>query len=486
MCNSISFFPENIQEFLRHETDQLAYNVLDCIHHANFENISNLKWFSISNMMAVLFKKDHALLAAIRRLYRIGMGHLAQSFQSLKLSDQFEMSLDFLYSSLCFLPYWEWQHDESPSIEIPQYVNHRWQLIPYRVTCIELTPKTGFQSVWLTDYDRAYAYGLTPLTQQSSVSPMLIFSGSTYPAGAGANTYLLTDLEAFRSAGQSLFASGQERIMQWVNQNQIHNFHVMGMSLGGSMTLLTCLHMPEYIDQAFALNPPALYELPKVNHPCTPKVRVMIQCCDPVSKFGVWHPDWHVVHLNFAEPHPKQNPFLDHILIYSGLPFKHYLTISAPEENEKRFWLNLLIFKGLRSLFYLSFILPYYYFVQPLVRLLYQEKWFLLSYECLKLFGFVAPGLNLLTISVVLGWAMQAYFEPESFLLPHLLQQGYFVPFIVALLEPFCLGMPWQWATVFLHVSEWFVTICDRLSKAYGMLDESMGYTELYHERICL
>jgi hypothetical protein len=42
------------------------------------------------------------------------------------------------------------------------------------------------------------------------------------------------------------------------------------------------------------------------------------------------------------------------ILIYSGLPHKTYTTICAQEENEKRFWPNLLVFKALRSFFYAS------------------------------------------------------------------------------------------------------------------------------------
>ena len=482
----LSFFPENIQTYIRHETDQLAFNILDCIHHANLDNITGAYLFSLQNVMAVLIKKNHTILASLRRLYRIGMAHLAQSFQTQRLSNQFEMSLDFLYSSLCFLPYWEWQYDENSIIDIPQYVNGQWMLVSFRVSCIELTPRRGFQSLWLTDYDRAFAYGLMPLSHQSSVKPLLIFSGSTYPAGAGANTYLMTDLESFRSAGHSLFATGREQILHWIKQNEIHNFHVMGMSLGGSMTLLMVLHMPQFIDQAFAFNPPALYELPAVDHPCLPKVRIMIQCQDPVSKFGVWHPHWHVVHLKLAESYRAQHPFYDHVLIYSGLPHKTYTTICAQEENEKRFWPNLLVFKALRSFFYASVLLPSYYFVQPIIRLLYQEKWFVLSYQLLKLTGCLVPGLTLLSVAILLGWSIQAYLEPESSLMGYFLQQGYLLPFVVALVQPFCLGMPWQWVPVFLHVSEWFMALTERLVKACGMLDTSIPILDHLHEPICL
>jgi hypothetical protein len=46
--------------------------------------------------------------------------------------------------------------------------------------------------------------------------------------------------------------------------------------------------------------------------------------------------------------------------------------------------------------------------------------------------------------------------------------------------------MPWQWVPVFLHVSEWFMALTERLVKACGMLDTSIPILDHLHEPICL
>lgn len=390
----LALFPKDVHLHLLSPEEQIAYFVLSQLHHYQndlpFPTGVNLRIF-----LALFYKKDEQILEAIRQLYRKGLEHLNFVFNEHQLNADFHQSLDYLYSSLCFLPIWEFHLDNNPHIAIPQFIENTWQLVDFEIHSIDITPNQ-FD-------DKAYCYGLIPKTQKAP--PILIFSGTTYPMGAGALTYFKADLEAFRCVGQSLFKVAQEKIVHWMNSQQIEKINVLGLSLGGAMSLQFSLHLPDRLIQAFALNPPGLYELsPAPNNQTS--VRVLIQNHDIVSKFGVWHKHWQIEKITAKDNIPFKSGFLDHTLIYSSFIKKDYTAIDSQNLNKENSLRNLFVFKGLRNLVYLSLMLPTYYVFIPVIKLLFKEKWFVIFSLLLSMLGLsILPSLAIAAfISECIEW----------------------------------------------------------------------------------
>jgi hypothetical protein len=361
MFSKIELFSEGFGKTLQTQDEKIAFLLLSQLHLFKPENSSfkDLPLFRI--ISAILIKKDLKLLSAIRKIYQQGLIHLFEQLNKQNIPANYEESLDFLYSSLCYLPFWEWHHDESPVICIPQFMNHRWELVEFQITTIELTPKTGFASLWVQESDRTYAYGLH--TTQEGIEPLLIFSGTTYPAGAGFLTHIKNDLQAFQSAGYALFQSGKARILQWLNNINHKKTRVMGISLGGGMTLIMTTEMPESVSLGFALNPPGLHDFPKELR-TAPSVRVLTQSNDPVSIFGKWHASWTLAHINLPNE-PIPNRLVAHATIFAGKLNKQYEYLDSETKNDNYATINRFIFKGLRSIVYISCIIPLYYILIP-------------------------------------------------------------------------------------------------------------------------
>lgn len=369
--NYLPLFPKDYHLQLLLQEEQIAYYILSQLHHYK-SDIHLPKDTLLRIFQAIFLKKDELILDAIRRLYRIGLEHLNLIFNEQQLSGDFHQSLDYLYSSLCYLPIWEFHLDKCKSISIPQWLDSCWQLVEFEIHSLDITPNNFLAN----EYDRAYCYGL--IAKNHNTYPMIIFSGTTYPMGAGALNYFKADLEAFRSVGESLFKTAKPKIEKWIHQHDIKKINVLGLSLGGAMSLQFSLELADKVNQAFALNPPGLYELASTVD-TTPKVRVLIQNQDIVSKFGLWHPHWQIEQLTSKDNIPFQSSHMDHMLIYSSFIKKDYKAVTAQTLNQNNKWRNLFIFKGLRNLTYLFVMLPAYYVIIPAIRWLIQEKWFVLS-----------------------------------------------------------------------------------------------------------
>jgi hypothetical protein len=81
---------------------------------------------------------------------------------------------------------------------------------------------------------------------------------------------LLTDVNPGASVGRYLFALGASKIRDWLARAVAEakvKARVAGISLGGAMTEHTVIAFPEWIETAYAFNPPALlgYEIRRWN-----------------------------------------------------------------------------------------------------------------------------------------------------------------------------------------------------------------------------
>lgn len=333
---------------------------------------------STKTFRAVFIERDHHLTKALRYAFQEGFDHVFSQLQNQTLSlEQQRQAEIFISNCLTFLPF----SDLTPyeSMAIPQYINGEWKLIDYKVVPIELTPTSGYKKLFLAEQDRVFAYGLEPIINLNA-EPHLIFMGTTYPAGQGFVTTINTDLEAFESAGKKLYRTGHKNITHWLQQ-QPKKVHVCGTSLGGGLSLLLATDQGDQLSSVHALNPPGLYDpwhRSKFDHwdllEEKPPVYVLKQHEDPVSRFGVWKPEWHVLQVTPPDHKKGPNPITHHALNYAGFADTTFIGVDTKKDNEERksrnFWLYTL---GRSALYYVAMI-PWRYLTIPLMRFILNHK----------------------------------------------------------------------------------------------------------------
>jgi len=320
---------------------------------------------------AVFVKRDHKLLRELRFAFQQGFLDLFEQLKNKELTpEQKEQVHLYLSNCLTLLPYGDLTPYES--IKIPQYIDGHLELIEYQVKPIELTERSSWQSFFIHDKDRVFAYGLEPLFHNKAESH-LIFMGTTYPAGQGFLPQVKTDTKGFETVGESLYRTGRERIHKWLS-TQKNKIHVCGVSLGGSLSLLLAIDKGNYeLSRVDALNPAGLHDAWYKNRydhwdelTNKPLVVVQKQGNDPVSAFGIWKDDWHIIQV--TPPPDKQGPncFCDHFLNYAGFADTTFTYIEAKQDNAKRTARNFWLYTLGRSFIYGFFLLPYIYAARPL------------------------------------------------------------------------------------------------------------------------
>ena len=317
-------------------------------------------------IQAIFIERDSAVIRKMREIFQEGFGYIYEQLQSKNLTARQQAQAQ-LYISNCLslLPFADFNPYEF--ITIPQYIEGAWQQVDYKVVPIELTPTEGIEKLFFREEDRAFAYGLEPIACDKA-EPHLIFSGTSYPAGQGYSMQVHTDLEGFETAGKKLYRTGHERITAFLDKQLSQNkkTHVCGVSLGGALSLLVAIDQGNKLSRVDALNPAGLYESFKksqydhwdeiVSAGDAPEVFVQRQGRDPVSLFGVWKPEWHVLQVD--PPQDKQGPscFLDHVLNYAGFSDTTFTDISKKEMSQARKQRNTWIYAGLRGFIYYAFI----------------------------------------------------------------------------------------------------------------------------------
>lgn len=143
-----------------------------------------------------------------------------------------------------------------------------------------------------------------------------------------------------------------------------------------------------------------------------PEVYIQKQGNDPVSIFGVWKEDWHI--LKVTPPKDKQGPnvLTDHALNYAGLEGTTFVGVDTKKDNEEHrtrtFWLYTL----LRSIAYYFLLVPLRYLTVPIVRYTLDNKLHLALLGAFIALFQISSQSHLFTASVM------------SYLLSELLQYG--------------------------------------------------------------
>lgn len=403
-AKALNFFPE--AEFEQYSADAsqkeryliLARNILRVLMMGWREDWRDLLSFELLNMTYVW--TDPLILRAMREAFQQGFDHLYRDVLPHATTDlEIEQANMFISNCLCYLP----KADLNPfeSYRIPQYINQQWVMVEYKVTPIELTAQTGLSKVFLSEQDRVFAYGLEPMFNLDA-EPHLIFLGTNHPAGQGFATQVHTDLEGFHTAGNMLYVSGRQRILDWMAQ-QAKKPHVCGISLGGALSLLLAIDQGDKISRVDALNPAGLSlynnKYDRWTHIVeagdAASVVIQRQGRDPVSRFGVYKPEWTLYQVDAPDDKRGPNSVAEHALNYAGIEGSQFRALDVALDNHERRTRNYWIYGVLRASAYYVCVAPYFYLIRPAINFLINRP--------------------ICTVFALLGIASQLLFMPTGF-----------------------------------------------------------------------
>ncbi len=228
---------------------------------------------------AIICKKNPQLLQEARQLVSTIFEDMYQQLSTNPHSDSerfhMEMIIGDLLSLLPFL-----SPGQNEEIKVPVYSDGIWQLAPYTVQHIHLTPK------WMGS--QIVAIGLAA---KGPTPPLLLFKGTTYPADKGFSLSLLTDINPGASVGAYAFCIGKQQIRDWLETNTKQKPAIVyGKSLGGAQAWRTALNFPQAVQKVMAYAAPGFssYDLQKLeeimnssSHP--PEINFFCQKGDPTS-----------------------------------------------------------------------------------------------------------------------------------------------------------------------------------------------------------
>lgn len=233
----------------------------------------------------------------------------------------------FLGNIIALLPFG--YPEENESITLPMLgEDNTCQNVKYKINVLELTPRT--ESTPIT------ALGLSP-QDLPTAPPILTFLGTTYPAADGFAATILADFTPGKSVGEAVYATGKEKIDEWVKDKS--NIHLAGMSLGGALAFHTLLHHQPKVSQVDVFNPPGLYENCWKGHKFDEgsSINIYNQSGDIVSSMGFW-PTGARVSLYKVIPHHegvKEGVGASHAMTFTGCNKVTVLKVKPEEDNNR-------------------------------------------------------------------------------------------------------------------------------------------------------
>jgi pimeloyl-ACP methyl ester carboxylesterase len=282
-------------------------------------------WKVVSFLPSVLWKKDLKLMREAKSWLQANISNVSKESLNGKLGSA------YLRNLISYYPYFVPEQGEK--ISLPMGAS-RFN-VTYTVELIELTP--SYLGSPIT------AYGLVP-ERGKKAPPILLFKGTTYPADDGFYLSLLTDINPYGSVGMLAFQMGKEKIETWLQERTKEcKAEVMGVSLGGCLSLQTASQYPEYIKAVHAFNSPGItfdeVDAWQQSRQEKPEVNVYLQDGDPVSSSvgRCFAPDWKI-HGVFA---PATDPIQAHASTYTAHPEAFIIPEDVKSINQdmrRRFW----------------------------------------------------------------------------------------------------------------------------------------------------
>lgn len=300
-----------------------------------------------------LTKKNDPVIAALMRIeFQMMLNHIDLNVLA-QLNAQgrhhFDMQLANLLALFTFFEP-ENESENSRHLIIPQFINGAWQRVRFKINLIELKPNKSHQALYAdengTVHDSSYlmyAYGLVA----DNASPYLLFRGTPHEPAKGYLFAVLDDFVDGQSVGEGIYLANRDRIHAWIKDETYDGklkLRVTGQSLGGSLSLLLSLDIPQYLDTILAFNAPGIDDKTLQNPLFTtwdnipanqkPNVIVQMQQYDLVKFIGTWKNDWTLVKV-FPQKHEIiLQSYLAHIRSFPNQPGSLGLLVNPDTDNQ--------------------------------------------------------------------------------------------------------------------------------------------------------
>lgn len=286
-------------------------------------------------LRAAAVRKDEELLRqAQRELEAIGFRLLGE-LQSGELDPSRERLTEiFLGQILALYPFFE--PETGTILELPQKIDGKWELVTFRVEQIPLTPR------WLGP--PILAFGLLPQSgSEKGARPCLLFPGTSQPTASWSPLDTWADFVPGYSVGEFVYNYwAQDKIKQWIDERAQQKVEVTGISLGGSLTLLTVANLPERVHTARAYVPPAVrasvvgrydQKLAAKEQSEHPQVSLYWQDGDFISLVGAaWSKHWRAYRLI---PGTHQDPISAHNKAFAAQPLTAVVRMDTEKDSRR-------------------------------------------------------------------------------------------------------------------------------------------------------
>lgn len=288
-------------------------------------------------LKAVLIGKDNEFLNDFRQELQLELKQVAENPP--QNSQEEVLWRAFLGNVLALLPYT--YPENGQKIQVPILDDEGiCRLVDYEIEVIPLTPKEQATPL--------IALGLTS-THENSPS-ILSYSGTTYPAGDGFIASIFADFTPGKSVGDRPYQQGQKNLNAWFEGKE--GIHVVGMSLGGALSLHTLRHHHARLGRIDVFNPPGLYPwnwTREYHEGCS--INIYCQAGDFTSSMGFW-PLGNKVSLYEIIPHQEnisEGPFVSHAKVFTGCEKVTILAKDSRKANESLYRKALTYFHLISS-----------------------------------------------------------------------------------------------------------------------------------------
>ena len=128
-----------------------------------------------------------------------------------------------------------------------------WIRQPYKIKKLNISPHSGLLSYLLEEEDYIYSYALEPIQNTIGASPILIYMGTTHPAGQGSDLANIYNFYPTQSVGE---AHDLVEVDDWLKTQA--DVIVKGHSKGATMAMITTAKHANKIKHADCFNPAPL------------------------------------------------------------------------------------------------------------------------------------------------------------------------------------------------------------------------------------
>ncbi|MDF1757377.1 MAG: hypothetical protein P1U74_03680 [Legionellaceae bacterium] len=208
------------------------------------ESKEDLNKLSLSEKFRARYiSHNESVLRGMRKAFKTEFKTLCDDFNNPDCLLNDDQKHSRLTRYLCLLPLANIKPGNG--CQIPEFNTdtNRWELIPYRVSPIELLPTSGAQALVLEDYDRSFAYGLTPLNKPNEGArfkpqPHLVLTNPLYPNNQAYFTQIFLNFESVSGR----YEAKKQRFREWLKSSYEScgetKARIHGMGLAGKLAYM--------------------------------------------------------------------------------------------------------------------------------------------------------------------------------------------------------------------------------------------------------